>query len=199
MATKILRIDASARIDGSVSRELNDRIIERFSAEGLVDVANRDLATSRLPFLDAAWIGANFTPAAQRTEEQAQVLSLSDSLIDEIRAADILLIGLPIYNFGVPAAFKAWVDLVARAGVTFSYGESGPKGLLHGKRAIVTVASGGTEMGSDIDFATGYVRHVLGFIGIDDVVFIAADRLALDAEGTIGKARRAIDTLPLAA
>lgn len=199
MATKILRIDASARIDGSVSRELNDRIIERFSAEGLVDVANRDLATSRLPLLDAAWIGANFTPAAQRTEEQAQVLSLSDSLIDEIRAADILLIGLPIYNFGVPAAFKAWVDLVARAGVTFSYGESGPKGLLHGKRAIVTVASGGTEMGSDIDFATGYVRHVLGFIGIDDVVFIAADRLALDAEGTIGKARRAIDTLPLAA
>ena len=199
MTPKILRIDASARIDGSVSRELNDRIIERFSAEGLVDVANRDLATSHLPLLDAAWIGANFTPAAQRTEEQAQVLSLSDSLIDEIRAADILLIGLPIYNFGVPAAFKAWVDLVARAGVTFSYGESGPKGLLHGKRAIVTVASGGTEMGSDIDFATGYVRHVLGFIGIDDVVFIAADRLALDAEGTIGKARRAIDTLPLAA
>jgi FMN-dependent NADH-azoreductase len=199
MTTSILRIDASARLQGSVSRELNDRIIERFTAQGPVDVATRDLAKSDLPLLDAAWIGANFTPAADRSEEQAKKLHLSDTLIAEIKAADVLLIGLPIYNFGVPAAFKAWVDLVARAGVTFAYSETGPKGLLEGKRAIVTVASGGTEMGSDIDFATGYVRHVLGFIGITDVVFVSADRLALDAEGTLRKAHRSIEELPLAA
>jgi FMN-dependent NADH-azoreductase len=199
MTTSILRIDASARLQGSVSRELNDRIIERFTAQGPVDVATRDLAKSDLPLLDAAWIGANFTPAADRSEEQAKKLHLSDTLIAEIKAADVLLIGLPIYNFGVPAAFKAWVDLVARAGVTFAYSETGPKGLLEGKRAIVTVASGGTEMGSDIDFATGYVRHVLGFIGITDVVFVSADRLALDAEGTLRKAHRSIEALPLAA
>ncbi|WP_413717224.1 FMN-dependent NADH-azoreductase [Silicimonas sp. MF1-12-2] len=199
MTTSILRIDASARLQGSVSRELNDRIIERFTAQGPVDVATRDLAKSDLPLLDAAWIGANFTPPADRSEEQAKKLHLSDTLIAEIKAADVLLIGLPIYNFGVPAAFKAWVDLVARAGVTFAYSETGPKGLLEGKRAIVTVASGGTEMGSDIDFATGYVRHVLGFIGITDVVFVSADRLALDAEGTLRKAYRSIEALPLAA
>ena len=199
MTIKILRIDASARFEGSVSRDLNDRIIERLSAQGPIEIVTRDLARSDLPLLDAAWIASNFTPAAERTPEQVETLRLSDSLVDEIRAADMLLIGLPIYNFGVPTAFKAWIDLIARAGVTFAYSESGPKGLLDGKRAIVTVASGGTEMGSDIDFATGYVRHVLGFIGITDVVFIAADRLALDAEGTIEKAHRAIDSLPLAA
>ena len=199
MTIKILRIDASARFEGSVSRDLNDRIIERLSAQGPIEIVTRDLARSDLPLLDAAWIASNFTPAAERTPEQVETLRLSDSLVDEIRAADMLLIGLPIYNFGVPTAFKAWIDLIARAGVTFAYSESGPKGLLDGKRAIVTVASGGTEMGSDIDFATGYVRHVLGFIGITDVVFIAADRLALDAEGTIEKAHRAIDSLPIAA
>lgn len=199
MTIRILRIDASARFEGSVSRDLNDRIIERLSAQGPIEIVTRDLARSDLPLLDAAWIASNFTPAAERTPEQVETLRLSDSLVDEIRSADMLLIGLPIYNFGVPTAFKAWIDLIARAGVTFAYSESGPKGLLDGKRAIVTVASGGTEMGSDIDFATGYVRHVLGFIGITDVVFIAADRLALDAEGTIEKAHRAIDSLPLAA
>ena len=199
MTTKILRIDASARTEGSVSRDLNDRIIDRYRAAGPVSLTERDLAASDLPFLDADWIAANFTAAADRSADQDRKLDLSDALIDEIRHADILLIGLPIYNFGVPAAFKAWVDLIARAGVTFAYSENGPRGLLTGKRAIVTVASGGTEAGSNVDFATGYVRHVLGFIGITDVVFVTADRLALDAEGTIEKARRAIETLPLAA
>ena len=199
MTTTILRIDASARTEGSVSRDLNDRIIERFRAVGDTRVIDRDLATSDLPFLDAAWIGANFTPAPNRTPDQKAALALSDTLIEEVRAADVLLFGLPIYNFGVPASLKAWVDLVARAGVTFAYSENGPKGLLTGKRAIVSVASGGTEMGSEIDFATGYLRHVLGFIGITDVLFVPADRLALDAEGTLEKAHRAIEALPLAA
>ena len=100
------------------------------------------------------------------------------------------MIGLPIYNFGVPATLKAWVDQVARAGVTFRYTEHGPEGLLQGKRAIVAVASGGTEAGSEIDFATGYIRHMLAFIGITEVQFVTADRLMLDAEASLRVGRR---------
>ncbi|MBT8413444.1 MAG: NAD(P)H-dependent oxidoreductase [Boseongicola sp.] len=198
MPTNILRIDASARTTGSISRDLNDRIIERFNANGDTQVTTRDLAVP-LPLLTEDWIGANFTPVADRSPEQRQTLALSDTLINEIKSADVLVIGLPIYNFGVPAALKAWVDLVARAGVTFQYSETGPKGLLTGKRAIIAVASGGTEMGSDIDFATGYIRHALGFIGISDVVFVAADRMMIDAEATLASAHAAVENLETAA
>jgi len=198
MTHTILRIDASARRTGSISRELNDRLVERFAAESAVEVTTRDLAQA-LPQIDEAWIGANFTPAQDRTDAQREKLSLSDALVAELQAADTLIIGLPIYNFGVPAALKAWIDLVARAGLTFRYTAEGPQGLLEGKRAIITVASGGTEAGSEIDFATGYVRHVLGFIGIEDVEFIRADRTAIDMEGTVRAAQDAVDALPLAA
>jgi FMN-dependent NADH-azoreductase len=192
----LLRIDASARMSGSVSRDLADRIIARIAPDA--EVTSRDLAAG-IPLIDEAWITANFTPAEQRSDAQRATLALSDALVAELVAADTLVIGLPIYNFGPPAAFKAWVDLVARVGVTFQYSETGPKGLLEGKRAILAVASGGTEAGSDIDFATGYVRHVLGFMGITDVTVVAADRLMIDAEGTMKKALGQIEGLPAAA
>jgi FMN-dependent NADH-azoreductase len=195
MTHSILRIDASARRDGSVSRDLSDRIIARFAE---ANVTARDLAEG-LPLIDEDWVGANFTPAEQRTDAQQAKLALSDTLIEEIKAADTLIIGLPIYNFGVPAALKAWVDLVARAGVTFQYTEQGPKGLLEGKRAVVAVASGGTEAGSEIDFATGYIRHVLGFIGIHDVEFVTADRLMVDADASMQAALAQLDALQIAA
>ncbi|WP_420396818.1 FMN-dependent NADH-azoreductase [Nioella sp.] len=195
MTSSILRIDASARRDGSVSRDLSDRIIARFPGAA---VTTRDLAPG-LPLIDETWVGANFTPEADRSDEQRATLALSDELIAELKDADTLVIGLPIYNFGVPATLKAWVDLVARAGVTFRYTEAGPEGLLTGKRAIVAVASGGTEAGSEIDFATGYIRHVLGFIGITDVTFVTADRLALDMDATLNAAHSQIDALPVAA
>jgi FMN-dependent NADH-azoreductase len=188
MTQHILRIDASARRTGSVSRDLADKIIDRIGADATV--TTRDLADG-MSLIDEAWVGANFTPEDDRTDEQREKLALSDTLVAEIKAADTLVIGLPIYNFGVPAALKAWVDQVARAGVTFRYSEYGPKGLLEGKRAIVAVASGGTEAGSDIDFASGYIRHVLGFIGITDVEFVTADRLMMDADGTMMDLRRA--------
>jgi len=196
MAHSILRIDASARREGSVSRDLSDKIIARFG-DGAT-VTTRDLAVG-LPLIDEAWVGANFTPADQRSEDQKAALALSDELVAELKAADTLVIGLPIYNFGVPAALKAWIDMVARAGVTFQYSEYGPKGLLEGKRAIIAVASGGTEAGSEIDFATGYVRHVLGFIGIEDVTFVTADRLAIDAEATLKAAAEQVNSLSIAA
>lgn len=195
MTQTVLRIDASARRQGSVSRDLNDRIIDRFEN---ANVITRDLAGG-LPLLDEEWIGANFTPEDERTEAQTEKLALSDELIEEVKAADILLIGLPIYNFSLPGALKAWIDLVARAGVTFKYSEYGPQGLLEGKRAIVTVASGGTEVGSDIDFATGYLKHVLSFIGITDVVFVKADQMMIDAEETLKSAHAEVDALDIAA
>lgn len=196
MTNSILRIDASARRSGSVSRDLVDKIVARFGPD--VSITARDLAGG-LPLIDEAWVEANFTPAADRTPAQNDILSLSDTLIAEMREADTLLIGVPIYNFGVPAALKAWVDQIARAGVTFQYSEAGPKGLLSGKRAIIAIASGGTEAGSDIDFATGYLRHVLGFIGITHVDVITADRLAVDAEATLAAANAQVQSLSIAA
>ena len=191
MTDTVLRIDASARQDGSVSRTLADRVIARLSP---LKVVTRDLSDP-LPLIDATWIGANFTAADERTAEQKELLALSDRLIDEIRQADTLVIGLPIYNFGVPSGFKAWIDMVARAGVTFRYTEAGPEGLLTGKRAILAVASGGTEVGSDFDFATSYARHVLGFIGIAEVEIVAADRLMVDAEASHKAAEAQIEAL----
>ncbi len=195
MTNTILRIDASARHQGSVTRDLTDRVINRTPD---ATVITRDLATA-LPQLDENWVNANFTPAADRTDDQRTRLAQSDELIAELRAADTLVIGIPIYNFGVPAAFKAWVDLIARVGETFQYSETGPVGLLTGKRAIVAIASGGTELGSNIEFASNYVRHLLGFIGISDVSFVAADQLAIDADASLTSAHSAIDTLNIAA
>jgi FMN-dependent NADH-azoreductase len=190
MTQTVLHLDSSARTGGSTTRELTSRIVGKLAGH----VIRRDL-TQALPQIDDTWVNANFTAADQRTEAQAEALALSDELIAEIESADVLVIGVPIYNFGIPAALKAWVDLVARAGVTFRYTENGPVGLLDGKRAILAVASGGTPVGSDVDFATGYMRHVLGFLGITDVDVIAADQLMVEAEASIEKASRAIDAL----
>ncbi|WP_170343389.1 FMN-dependent NADH-azoreductase [Ruegeria arenilitoris] len=191
MTKTILHIDASARRTGSATRDLSARIVQHLGASRII---RRDLATP-LPLLTEDWIAANFTPADQRDATQRDLLALSDELVKELQQADTVVIGLPIYNFSVPAAFKAWIDLVARAGLTFSYTENGPKGLLEGKRAILAIASGGTAVGSEIDFATGYARHVLGFIGIHDVDVVAADRMALDPEAALSNAQKAVAEL----
>ncbi len=191
MTKTVLHIDSSARRTGSVSRDLTAQIVDRLGAD---EVIRRDLATP-LPLLDEAWIGANFTPADQRSDEQKQLLAQSDTLVEELKAADTLVIGAPIYNFSVPAGLKAWIDLVARVGLTFSYTEEGPAGLLEGKRAIIAVASGGTEAGSAIDFATGYLRHMLGFMGITEVKIVAADTLAIDEGAALAKAKSQIEAL----
>ncbi|MEM6945002.1 MAG: NAD(P)H-dependent oxidoreductase, partial [Pseudomonadota bacterium] len=156
---------------GSTSRALSAAVVERLGGR----VIRRDLADG-LPLIDETWIGANFTPDEDRSDEQRAALTLSEKLIGEIEASDTLVIGVPVYNFGVPAAFKAWIDLVTRARRTFQYTENGPVGLLSGKRAVIVVASGGTEVDSSIDFATPWLRHILGFIGITDVEVIPADR-----------------------
>ena len=192
MTDTILRIDASARRTGSVTRDLADRAVARLAPRAVI---HRDLAARPVPQIDEAWVAANFTPEAERSAGQRGALALSETLVAEIEAADTLVIGVPIYNFGVPAALKAWVDQVARAGRTFRYTAEGPIGLLQGKRAVVIVASGGTEAGSEIDFATGYIRHVLGFIGITDVEIVAADRMMADRDAALARVGDRIDTL----
>jgi FMN-dependent NADH-azoreductase len=191
MTHTVLRIDASARNSGSESRALTQRIIDRLAP---ATVINRDLAVA-MPAIDADWLAANWTPTDERTDAQRQTLALSDTLIEEIKSADTIVIGAPIYNFGIPATLKTWIDLIARAGITFKYSETGPQGLLTGKRAIVAITSGGTQVGSEIDFASGYLRHVLGFVGITDVQFVAADQLMVDAEASHAKATAALEAL----
>jgi len=177
---RILRIDASGRKAGSTSRSLADETLDRFAELSPVNVVKRDVADG-LPFVDEDWIGANFTPAEARSDAHKAKLALSDSLVAELSAADTVVIATPIYNFGIPATLKAWVDMIARAGLTFRYTENGPVGLLDGKRAIILIASGGTTVGSEIDFATPYLKQALRFVGITDVTIIAADALSRDA------------------
>ncbi|MFA3920285.1 FMN-dependent NADH-azoreductase [Ruegeria hyattellae] len=191
MPQTILHIDASARLKDSTTRDLSDRIVRTLGASRII---RRDLSAP-LPLITENWINANFTPAEDRDAVQRDVLSLSDALVDELQRADTIVIGLPIYNFSVPAAFKAWLDLIARVGLTFAYNENGPVGLLSGKRAVLAVASGGTAVGSDVDFATGYARHVLGFVGITNVDIVAADQMAIDADAALANAYDAIETL----
>ena len=194
MARNILHVDASARQAGSVSRELSQHLVDALSDNG-TEVTKREIGLSPLPLINETWVGANFTPEEDRTDDQKQVLELSDTLIEELEAADTLVLGVPIYNFGVPAAFKAWVDMIARARKTFKYTENGPVGLLEGKKAYVVIASGGTQSGSEIDFATPYVRHVLGFVGIHDVSIIAADQLMATGDEKLAAAREQIEAL----
>ena len=191
-----LRIDSSANTTDSVTRTLTDRIIEKL---GDTDVPVRDLAREPLPQITHTWAIARVTPEADRSDEQSEALAESDKLVAELLTADTIVIGAPIYNFSVPASLKAWIDLVARVGVTFRYTEAGPEGLVKGKRVIVAMASGGVPAGSEADFNTGYLRAVLGFMGMTDVTIVSADALATDPEGTIARANDAVDALPQAA
>ena len=191
----VLRIDASARGKDSTTRNLGDTVIDRLrNAVGDVRLSSRDLAEA-LPHVNESWVQANFTDPEQRDAQQRQTLSLSDALVSELQDEDVIVIGVPVYNFGIPAALKAWIDMVARARLTFRYTDEGPKGLLEGKKAILAVASGGTEIGSSIDFATPYMRHVLAFLGITDVSIVAAGQQMVHGEESFSRALTQIDEL----
>ncbi|MEY4697226.1 MAG: hypothetical protein RIT14_1654 [Pseudomonadota bacterium] len=193
--THILRIESSIKGKNSVSRRLTDRIMDKLAAaHPTATVTTRDLSNG-VPQIDAAWIGAVYTPADARDDEQRAIAAFSDVLLNEVKAADLLVIALPVYNFGVPATLKSWIDHLARKGETFNYSETGPVGLLTGKRAIVALTSDGTKIGSEIDFASGYLRHMLGFFGITDVEFVAADAIAFGGDAVITKAEAAVDQL----
>ena len=194
-ALKILEINAAARYEGSISRDLVADLVaaleDRF---GSVAITRRDLGKG-LPFIDEEWVAANFTPDEERNDHHRRTLAQSDELVAELKDADVLVIGAPIYNFSVPAALKAWIDMVARARLTFRYTDTGPKGLLTGKKAYVVVPSGGVPVGSDVDFATPYLRHALAFIGITDVEFVGAQGADRDGGKALDAARAYIAEL----
>ncbi|MEL7280485.1 MAG: NAD(P)H-dependent oxidoreductase [Pseudomonadota bacterium] len=192
MTHTVLHIDSSARIDGSISRDLTANILGRYPG---ADVITRDIGRTPLPQITDEWVSASFTPPEDRSSAQKDVLAVSDALVDELIAADTIVIGAPMYNFSVPAALKAWIDQVARPGRTFNYTADGPVGLLHGKRVIVAMATGGVPHGSDMDFAAPYLRFVLGFLGITDVSVVAADGANADEAAARAKAKASLDAL----
>ena len=196
--TNILRIDASARHEGSASRELSDRLITRLSKGADTSITVRDLANG-VPLLSEDTLAAMWTPEADRTDAQQAELEHANEAIAELFEADAIVIGLPIYNFGPPAALKAWADLVARAGTTFRYTENGPEGLVPNKPVYVIVASGGVPVGSPMDFSSTWIATFLGFLGLGDVTIIAADQLNVDPEGALAAARDRVDKALLAA
>ena len=142
-------------------------------------IITRDLAAQPLPHLDAERFGAFATPADKRTPSQAALVAESDALIAELKAADLIVLGLPMYNFGVPSTLKAYFDHVARAGLTFRYTDQGPEGLLRNKRAVVIATRGGQYAGTPKDTQSSYVRDFLAFLGIRDVDFVYAEGLAM--------------------
>ena len=189
----ILKINSSVQTDKSVSRQLVDQVINKLS-DANASIVNRDLSDG-VPLLSQAMVNAFYTPADKLSPEQKELIQVSDELVAELQAADTIVIGAPIYNFSVPGALKAYFDLVARVGVTFKYTDNGPLGLLEGKKAIVVVASGGTGFQSEADYASNYTKQFLGFIGIKDVEFVAADQLMFGAEAVLERANARVDEI----
>jgi FMN-dependent NADH-azoreductase len=174
----LLQINSSIFSSGGQSSQLADQFVAAWhSRHPHAQVLLRDLARAPLPHLDAQRVTAFFTQPETRTPEQQAFVAESDALIDEIEQAEIIVIGLPMYNFGIPSTLKAYFDHIARAGVTFRYTENGPQGLLTGKKAYVFATRGGLYAGTPLDSQTNYVRNFLGFLGITDVEFVYAEGL----------------------
>jgi len=179
----ILQINSSARAENSQSTRLAASIVERLRATHTnATLTTRDLSRTPHPALDEAALGALFTPADKRTPEQAARVALDDALIAELMAADVVVLGVPMYNFGVPAQLKNWIDAVARAGVTFRYTEAGAVGLVQGKKVYVALTRGGLYRNTPADTQVPYLKTFLGFIGLTDVQFIYAEGLAMGPE-----------------
>jgi FMN-dependent NADH-azoreductase len=194
--TTILQLNSSARVQGANSTLLANELTAKLQqSHAGAKVVVRDLLTNALPHLDESVLGAFFTPADKRTAEQAAIAAKSDALIAELRAADIVVMGAPLYNFGISSQLKTYFDWIARAGVTFRYTESGPVGLVEGKKVYVVAARGGKHAGSPNDSQTPYLKTFLGFLGMTDVTFIYAEGFAMGPEAAsaaLADAREAI-------
>lgn len=176
---KLLHLDSSILGQNSVSRQLTAAVVETVRAKHAdVQTSYRDLAAQPIAHLSGEIIGANFTAEADWTETQRSESVLSNALIEEFLATDVLVIGAPMYNFSIPSQLKSWIDRVAAAGRTFKYGANGPEGLAGGKKVVIVSSRGGvysTEQGQLMDFQEDYLRTVLGFLGITDIAFIRAE------------------------
>ncbi len=195
MSKHLLKINASANSTGSNSRQLADYFESQMLAKNPdLKTTHRDLSAGMVP-INEEWINASSIPEERRNQQQRRILALSDALIDELLHADEILLATPMYNFTVPGNLKLWIDQIARAGETFQYTAEGPQGLLQDKPVKIIITSGGTPVGSEIDFLSGYLKQIFNFIGISNVTFIVADRLMIDADSSLKQARTAIDQL----
>ena len=192
---KVLQINASARRDGANSTKVANSVVAGLQAKNpAVQITLRDLAANPVTVLDEAALGALFTPAEQRNAAQNAVVAEYDALIAELQAHDVIVLGVPMYNFGVPVQLKSWIDAVARAGVTFRYTATGPEGLLKGKTVYVALARGGLYRDTANDSQVPYLKSVLGFLGLTDVRFIYAEGLNMGPEAAAkGFAQAQID------
>jgi len=177
---KLLHIDSSAR-KHSLSRSVSAGFVEVWKrAYPRGEVIERDLSTGLVPHISDEWVGAIYTPGDQRTPAQHMELGLSDQLIGELKDADVIVIGSPMYNFTISASLKAWVDMVVRTGETVDFSHRPPLGLLHGKKVVVVTSRGGSyapgTATAPFDFQEPYLRHILGLMGLHDVTFIHVDR-----------------------
>jgi FMN-dependent NADH-azoreductase len=185
---RILRLDASANPGDSSSRNLGDYLVRQLEqGNPAIETRERDLNTD-LSFIDSSWIAANFTPSGEREAGQLARLAFSDELIAELEWAEQIVLTTPMYNFGVPATLKAWIDHVCRAGVTFRYGANGAEGLLKGKRVDIVITTGGAPLDSPVDFVSGYLKQVFNFVGIEDINIISADQMNVDGDASFSKA-----------
>ncbi|MAX56853.1 MAG: FMN-dependent NADH-azoreductase [Alcanivoracaceae bacterium] len=168
--------------NGNSSALVNTKVEQLKAANPGATVVVRDLSAQPIPHLDGERVGAFFTPAEERTAEQQQVDDFSLTLIEELKAADHVVLGLPMYNFGIPSQLKSWIDHVARAGITFRYTENGPQGLLEDKPVTVLAARGGLYAGTDNDTVTPYIKLFFGFVGITSVELVYAEGLNMGDE-----------------
>ena len=203
---KILQINSSARRaqdgQGSFSTRFATELVTALQARhGAAELTVRDLTTAPHPVLDEAALGALFTPAEHRSPEQAAIVARNDALIAELLAHDVIVVGAPMINFGVPAQLKNWIDAVARAGVTFRYTATGPEGLVKGKQVYVVSSRGGKHVGQPTDQGvTEYLRMVFGFLGMTDVEFVYLEGLAMGADAeaaAVSDARKRIAELAM--
>ena len=188
----LLHISVSPRGSYSISRRLSDAAVEAWKQRNPGGrVIERDLAKTQLTFVDLDWIQGAFSPPEHHNENHKRAIALSDELVSELVAADEIILGAPMYNFAIPAALKAWIDHVVRAGKTFRYTSSGPEGLLAGKnkKVLAIIASGGSYVEgtgfSALDYEVPYLRFIFGFMGITDIQFIQAGGTGSVAQGRV--------------
>ena len=201
--TNVLIIDSAATGEASVSRSLTSKLAERLTlgdrslGDRAIHVVRRDVGASPIPHLIAETVGA-IRGAPQETDAGRRALALSDALVEEIKTADVIVLGAPMYNFGMASTLKAWFDHILRAGVTFRYSDAGPKGLLAGKRAIVIESRAGLYSegpAAIMDHQEPHIRTLLGFIGITDVTFVRAEKLAFGPEAAAAAIAEAVEQL----
>lgn len=190
MGNTALVVTASVQQEKSVTRMLVNDLIRHLTAKGEIDtVIERDLSDNQTQLITGAHVGAFYTPPAERNDAQNALLTQSDQYLNELKQAQVLIIGSPMYNFSVPGVLKAWIDQICRVGETFKYTPSGPVGLLNIETAYLVVATGGSAVNSDLDFLVPYLTRIAHFIGVKNVKVVAADKMNRDREAGLALAR----------